>query len=145
MKRRESEPWMSATDYAHSLQGLGINLISADLDRALQFQQEVLGIEVIYSDADFATHRGFGSDWMIHADHTYACHPLEATLSHIPRCGGTVELRLHGCDPDIAETRARERGFDVLQPATDKPHGLREAYLLDGDGYLWVPDVPVPA
>ena len=24
----------------------------------------------------------------------------------------------------------------------DKPHGLREAYLVDVDGYVWVPDVP---
>ena len=127
MKRREGEPWMPATDYAHSLRGLGVNLVSADLNRALEFQREVLGVEIIYSDADFAALRGFGSEWMIHADHTYTGHPLETLLGQIPKRGGTVELRLHGCDPDI-----------------DRPHGLREAYLLDGDGYLWVADVPVP-
>ncbi len=30
----------------------------------------------------------------------------------------------------------------VLAGAMDKPHGLREAYILDDSGYLWVPDVP---
>jgi len=25
----------------------------------------------------------------------------------------------------------------------DKPHGLREAYLIDPDGYIWVPDTPL--
>ena len=144
MKQREGEPWMPAIDYAHSLRGLGVNLVSADLNRALEFQREVLGVEIIYSDADFAALRGFGSEWMIHADHTYTGHPLETLLGQIPKRGGTLELRLHGCDPDIAESRARERGFNVLQRATDRPHGLREAYLLDGDGYLWVADVPVP-
>ena len=32
-------------------------------------------------------------------------------------------------------------GGGVLQEATDKPHGLREAYLYDPDGYVWVPSV----
>jgi len=27
--------------------------------------------------------------------------------------------------------------------AADKPHGRREAYIRDPDGYIWVPDVPV--
>lgn len=56
-----------------------------------------------------------------------------------------IELRLHGCDPDAAEARARARDTIVLAGAMDKPHGLREAYLIDPDGYVWVPDVPVAA
>src|SRR3990172_2216459 len=50
-------------------------------------------------------------------------------------------LRPHGRDPDEAEAAARRLGFPVLAGATDKPHGLREAFLLDADGYLWVPDI----
>jgi hypothetical protein len=34
-------------------------------------------------------------------------------------------------------------GFTVLANAQDKPHGLREAFIIDADGYLWVPDMPV--
>jgi hypothetical protein len=34
-------------------------------------------------------------------------------------------------------------GYEVIAPASEKGHGLREVYLRDGDGYLWVPDVPV--
>jgi hypothetical protein len=30
----------------------------------------------------------------------------------------------------------------VVAGPTNKPHGLREAYILDPEGYLWVPDVP---
>ncbi len=45
--------------------------------------------------------------------------------------------------PDEAEAAARRLGFTVLQGAMDKPHGLREAFLIDADGYLWVADVPL--
>jgi hypothetical protein len=30
----------------------------------------------------------------------------------------------------------------VLAETQDKPHGLRECYLVDPDGYVWVPGVP---
>jgi catechol 2,3-dioxygenase-like lactoylglutathione lyase family enzyme len=129
--------------YGQSLQGLTINLISADLERALIFQHDVLGADIVYHDTDFAVVRGYGAEWMIHADHTYDSHPLNATLAKLAHRGGTVELRLHGCDPDKAQAHAIAQDFTVLQSASDKPHGLREAYLLDSDGYLWVPDVPV--
>ena len=134
---------MAADVYGQSLQGLTINLISNNLERALIFQQVVLGADIIYHDPDFAAVRGYGAEWMIHADHTYDNHPLNATLAQMTHRGGAVELRLHGCDPDIAQAHAITHEFTVLQSASDKPHGLREAYLLDSDGYLWVPDVPV--
>jgi hypothetical protein len=54
-----------------------------------------------------------------------------------------TEIRLHGCDPDQAEARPRKRGDTVLAGTVDKPHGLREVYLVDPDGYLWMPNIPV--
>ena len=56
--------------------------------------------------------------------------------------GVGVELRLHGCDPDAAAARAKAGGHHVVAEPADKPHGLREAYIADPDGYVWVPDVP---
>ena len=44
---------------------------------------------------------------------------------------------------DLAAARAEAAGGTILQPPTDKPHGLREAYLLDPDGYVWVPSRPL--
>ena len=143
MKKRKKEPWLAADVYGQSLQGLTINLISENLERALIFQQVVLGADIVYHDTDFAVVRGYGAEWMIHADHTYDNHPLHATLAQMAHRGGAVELRLHGCDPDMAQAHAIAQDFTVLQSASDKPHGLREAYLLDSDGYLWVPDIPV--
>jgi hypothetical protein len=100
-----------------------------------------LRAEVVYSDPDFAVLRGFGAEWMLHADHTYQDHPLQSVLTGTSQRGAGAELRLHGCDPDQAEAAARRFGFAILVAATDKAHGLREAYLVDADGYVWVPDV----
>ena len=144
MKLRTGDPWMPAPDYGRSLRSLTINLLVRDIAAALPFHREVLGAEVVYSDADFAVLRYGAVEWMLHADHTYLAHPLHPSLAEVLPRGVGAELRLHGRDPDAAEAAARRRGFTVLAATTDKPHGLREAYLLDADGYLWVPDVPRP-
>jgi catechol 2,3-dioxygenase-like lactoylglutathione lyase family enzyme len=144
MKLRTGDPWIPAPQYSHTLQGLTLNLLVRDIARSLPFHREVLGAQVVYSDADFAVLRYGEVEWMLHADHTYLDHPLHASLSEeIPR-GVGAELRLHGRDPDEAEAVARRLGFVVLAGTIDKPHGLREAYLVDADGYLWVPDIPSP-
>jgi catechol 2,3-dioxygenase-like lactoylglutathione lyase family enzyme len=143
VKKRVGEPWMPAPEYGRSLEGLGVNLLVRDIDRAVAYQKEVLAADVVYADADFAVLTGYGASWMLHADHTYADHPLSGSLAPEQARGIGIELRLHGCDPDAAEARARAREATVLAGALDKPHGLREAYLVDPDGYLWVPDVPV--
>lgn len=141
MKLRTGNPWMSGADYGRSLTGLSVNLLVRNLERALLFQREVLGASVVYSDPDFAVLQACSGEWMLHADHTYQGTALLKLIGAVEQRGAGVELRLHGRDPDEAEAAARRLGFTVLAPATDKPHGLREAYVLDDDGYVWVPDV----
>ena len=143
MKRSTTDPWMPAPAYGRSLEGLTVNLLVRDVDEALAFHREVLGAEVVYSDPDFAVLRRGAAEWMLHADHTYSDHPLRGSLEGDLVRGIGAELRLHGRDPDEAEAAARRLGYTVLDGAADKPHGLREAYLIDADGYLWVPDVPL--
>jgi len=146
MKMRTGDPFMPADEYGRSLPGgLGVNLLVAEIERSVAFQTEVLGAETVYCDPDFAVMRFGGIEWMLHADHTYRDHPMSGVVSGLEARGAGVELRLHGCDPDAAEARARERGDIVLAGALDKPHGLREAFLVDPDGYVWVPDVPKKA
>jgi len=144
-KRSTTTPWMPAAAYGRSLEGFGVNLLVRDIARALAFHTEVLDAETIYSDVDFAALRFGAAQWMLHADHTYDTHPLGASLGADVVRGLGVELRVHGRDPDAAEAAARRLDFHVLQGATDKPHGLREAFLVDDDGYLWVPDIALPA
>ncbi|MEE8275414.1 MAG: VOC family protein [Alphaproteobacteria bacterium] len=143
MKLSTRDPWMPAPDYGRSLEGLTINLLVSDVAAALAFHREVLDAEVVYDDPDFAVLRRGSAEWMLHADHTYKDHPLHGSLTGELARGIGAELRLHGRDPDEAEAAARRLGFTVLQGAMDKPHGLREAFLIDADGYLWVADVPL--
>ena len=142
MKLRTGSLWMPAPDYSRSLKGLSVNLLVRDVGKAILFQREVLGAKVIYSDPDFAVMQGYGGEWMLHADHTYDQHAVKGLLANATQRGAGVELRLHGCDPDQAELIARRLGFKVIAGAATKSHGLREAFLMDADGYVWVPDVP---
>lgn len=153
MKKRGADetPFMAAPDYGRSLTGLSVNLLVRDIPRAVAFQCQVLGATKVYADADFAVLRwtppGGGpaapAEWMLHADHSYADHPLLALTGDGAVRGAGAELRLHGCDPDAAAARAAALGFAVLAAPADKPHGLREAYIADPDGYVWVPDTPL--
>jgi catechol 2,3-dioxygenase-like lactoylglutathione lyase family enzyme len=140
VKLRTGDPWMPSPEYSKTLAGLTVNLLTAHIERALQFQRDVLGCDIVYSDPDFIVVSGYGAGWTFHADHTYSNHPFGAhTVASAVR-GRGVELRVHGCDPDRAEAAAHTLGFVVLSPPTDKGHGLREAHLVDADGYTWVPD-----
>lgn len=135
---------MPAPDYGKTLTGLGINLLSRDIDRALIFQREVLSADLLHEDPDLLIVRGYSSNWMVHADHTYDKHPMLTDAWSSSRRGAGIELRLHGCDPDISSAKALEFGFVVLDGPRDQPdHGLREAHILDADGYVWVPDLPL--
>ena len=134
---------MPPPDYGKNLTGLGINLLSRDIDRALIFQREVLGADLLHEDPDLLIVRGYSSNW-VHADHTYDKHPMLADTQSSSRRGAGIGLRLHGCDPDIAAAKALVLGFVVLDGPRDQPdHGLREAHILDADGYVWVPDLPL--
>ncbi|MDA0996981.1 MAG: hypothetical protein O2944_02095 [Proteobacteria bacterium] len=143
MKLRQGDPWMPADRFGRSLSGLGVNLLVPSIEAQRQFHVEVLAGDEVYADPDFAVYSGFGAVWMLHADHTYNDHPLSGSLKGDLARGIGCEIRLHGRDPDAAEAKARALGYDVLAGAIDKPHGLREAYILCPAGYLWVPDVPI--
>lgn len=145
MKKRDSEPWMTAPDYGRSLKGFGVNLLVRDVARAQDFLREVLLLETVYADADFAVLRHAGHDIILHADHTYGAHPLLALTGDGAIRGAGAELRLYGLDPDAAEARALARGDTVLAESRDKPHGLRECYIADPDGYIWVPSAALSA
>ena len=144
MKKATSIPFMAAPDYGQSLTGFSFNLLSTDLARALQFQRDVLQVTLLHEDEDLLIVEGFGANWMVHADHTYDKHALLADTLNEKRRGAGIELRLHHCDPDATAARAIELEFRVLDgPRDQTDHGLREAHIIDGDGYVWVPDVPL--
>jgi len=132
-----------AATYGRALTGIGINLLVDCMARSLAFLHQVMNLEPVYADADFAIMRHDGMEFMLHSDASYHNNPLLGLVEDGAVRGVGVELRLYGIDPDLAVQRAQVQGYHVLQAAADKPHGLREAYILDPNGYVWVPSVAI--
>ena len=78
MKKREGDPWVSPPVYGRSLRGLGVNMLVRDTARTVAFARDVLGLTIVYVDADLAVLRHGEHEWMAHADHTYDAHAAAA-------------------------------------------------------------------
>jgi len=138
-RKRSGDPWMPAPKFARELKGLTVNLLVKDVAASVPFFGEVLGLELLYGDPDFAAFRGpDGWHMMLHADHTLDHSPLETARLSAPGKRGTgAEIRIMGLDPDAVEARARAGGFTINAPATTYPHGWREVRVEDGNGYMF--------
>jgi uncharacterized glyoxalase superfamily protein PhnB len=123
--------------------GLGVNLLVRDVAAAARWQAEVLEAEILWAEDHFAALRACGAVWQLHSDWSYRGHAMRSALEGVEARGAGVELRLYGADPDACETRARAVGAIVLSGAADKPHGLREAHIVDPEGYVWAPSAPL--
>ena len=133
---------MSAAQYGRRLSGLSVNLIVRDVARSLPFYTDVLGLRRLYGDEDYAALERDGMRVQLHADHAYAGMPWAPELGAGVRRGLGAEIRLLGIDPDSAERVARDRGFRVLIGTRSTPHGWRECYVEDPDGYVFALGTP---
>lgn len=136
---------VSPEDFGAGLRGMGLNLLVRDVQAHLEFLTNLFGMAVFQPSADFAILRYGDQVFQLHSDGTFANHPLSGLLPDNPPRGTGIELRLYETDPDQAAARATELGAVVLQAPKNKPHGLREAVILDPDGYAWVPSRPLTA
>jgi predicted enzyme related to lactoylglutathione lyase len=133
---------VDADAFGRSLSGIGLNLLVRDVQAECTFLAEVFGMRSHQVTADFAIVTYGNQVFQLHSDGTYHANPLLNLLPETPPRGAGLEIRLYDSDPDEAVQRAEAFGATVLQVATDKPHGLREAYILCADGYAWVPSRP---
>ena len=130
---------VKAAEFGASLKGMGLNLLVRDVLASASFLRDVFGMKVFQPTADFAILTYGDQVFQLHSDATFHSHPLPSLLPEAGPRGGGIELRLYETDPDEAAKRAEDRGAVILQSPADKPHGLRECVILDGDGYAWVP------
>ena len=134
---------VSAGEFGAALRGLGVNLLVPDMRAEVAFLTGTFAMTAHRVSADFAILVTGGTVFQLHADGTYAGNPYLGLLPETPPRGAGAELRLYDVDPDDAVSRAEAAGCHILQPPTDKPHGLREAYILSPAGYCWVPSRPL--
>ncbi|EDZ45281.1 conserved hypothetical protein [Rhodobacterales bacterium Y4I] len=131
-----------ADSFGRSLRGIGINLLVRDVPAEVAFLETVFGMKGHQVSKDFAIVTYGGQVFQLHSDGTYADNPLLGLLPENPPRGAGIEIRLYDTDPDAAAARAEAAGLTILQAPADKPHGLREAYILCDNGYAWVPSRP---
>lgn len=133
---------IDAETFGRSLRGIGLNLLVSDVQRQIVFLETVFDMKAHQPTADFAIMQHGDVVFQLHADGTYHSNPLLGLLPENPPRGAGIEIQLYHTDPDQAVHRAKALGATVLQDPTDKPHGLREAYVLCENGYAWVPSIP---
>lgn len=132
----------SGADYGAALTGLGLNLLVSSVSENVDFLSSVMGLHVKYADEDFAIMAYQDMEFMLHADATYSDNPLLSLTGDGVIRGAGVELRLYGVDPESAAIKAAAKDYFIMQEPTVKAHGLREAYIVGPDGYVWVPSLP---
>lgn len=127
-------------EFGHALRAISVNLLCRDVLAEVAFLVAVFGMTAHRVSRDFAILLHAGQPLQLHADVTYASHPLPGLLPGSGPRGAGIEIRLHEADPDLAAERAEAAGGVVLQGPTDKAaHGLREAVILSPSGYAFVP------
>jgi len=134
---------IKADAFGRSLKGIGLNLLVRDVPGQCAFLETVFGMKPYQVSADFAIVTYGDQVFQLHSDGTYHSHPLLGLLPESPPRGAGIEIRLYDTDPDSAVQKAEAAGAMILQPPADKPHGLREAYILCENGYAWVPSRPL--
>ena len=131
---------VAAEDFGRALSGIGLNILVRDVRAQAAFLARVFGMRAHRLSADFAIIAYHAQVFQLHADRTYGANPLLSLLPEAGARGAGAEFRLYETDPDEAAARAAGfAGATILQPPTDKPHGLRECYILCANGYAWVP------
>lgn len=130
---------VSAGDFGASLRGLGLNILVRDVIAEAKFLENLFQMTSHRVTADFAIMRYGDQVFQLHSDSTYHSNPLPSLLPEAGARGGGAEFRLYDTDPDAACAGAQELGAHVLDAPKNKPHGLREAYILCENGYAWVP------
>ena len=130
---------VDADSFGRSLRGIGLNLLVRDVLEESAFLCDVFGMTAHQATGDFAILRYGDQLFQLHSDGTYGENPLLGLLPESPPRGAGIEIRLYDSDPEDAVARAEAAGGMILQAPTDKPHGLREAYILCPNGYAWVP------
>ncbi|MFK7752687.1 MAG: VOC family protein [Sedimentitalea sp.] len=133
---------VSAEAFGAGLRGIGLNLLVRDVLEECRFLETVFGLTCHRKSADFAIVSYGDQVFQLHSDGTYHSNPLLGVLPETPPRGAGLEIRLYDSDPEEATARAEAFGAHVLQGPTDKPHGLRECYILCENGYAWVASRP---
>ena len=139
----EAMQHMKAAEVGRVLRGFGLKRFCRQVIPLADSIAPALEMRVIRANDDYAIIVGpkVAERLIIqlHAVSTYHVNPLPSLLPEVGARGAGAEFRLFDMDLDAANHWAEVAGWHILQPPTDKPHGLRECFLLILEGYCWGP------
>ena len=118
---------LSAPDY--------LILIVEDLDRALRFYVDVLGLRLGHRSGDYAQLDTGTTRLALYTRSAMAKALSMALDPPAPRAPG-FEIGFKVADVDAAFSELIARGAQPMVPPTDRFWGQRTAYLRDPDGHL---------
>ncbi len=115
-----------------------------DLARCTTFYRDILGLQVVESDADSISFR-LGNQYFLLLEVGAAARLLgEDTPLQIE--GGPHGLLAAGvADVDTAYAELLAKGVTFRRPPTSQSWGLRTAHFVDPDGHLWEINQPIEA
>jgi lactoylglutathione lyase len=121
-------------------------LFTADLTRARDFYQNVMGLEHVHGTDDVDAYFKIGSDGLMlisnaTADDLLSTGDVDSERSR----GARFVMATEVADVDAAYAELRERGARFLRVPEDRPWGLRCAHFADPDGNVWEIHTPVAA
>ena len=119
------------------LTGLGaVTLFTEDLPASRTFYGDVLGLELLFSDADSAAYRLGGT--VLNLLRVEAAGELVTPLpvGH-PGHGARAMFTLPVEDTDAACAELTRRGVTLLNGPIDRPWGQRTAAIADPAGNVW--------
>jgi catechol 2,3-dioxygenase-like lactoylglutathione lyase family enzyme len=112
-----------------------IVLLVEDLDRALQFYTEVLGLRLGHRSGDYAQ-LDTGATRLALYTRTAMAKTLGTSLETPAVNAPGFEIGFKVADVDAAFTEMVARGASPAVPPTDRFWGQRTAYVRDPDGHL---------
>jgi lactoylglutathione lyase len=127
MPANESNLNLSAPDY--------LILIVADLDRALGFYVDVLGLRLRHRSGDYAQ-LDTGTTRLALYTRSAMAKTLAMALDSPPSNAPGFEVGFKVTNVEAAFNELIARGAHPVMPPTDRFWGQRTAYLRDPDGHL---------
>ena len=121
-------------------------LFTADLRRARDFYQNVMGLEHVHGTDGIDAYFKIGSDGlMLISDNTAGDLLSPGDVDRDPSRGARFVMATEVADVDAAYAELRDRGAQFLRVPEDRPWGLRCAHFKDPDGNVWEIHTPVSA
>jgi lactoylglutathione lyase len=122
-------------------------LFVADLARARDFYQNVMGLEFAFSSGEGVdAYFKIGADGLMLIAHEIADDLISAAdVDHAAARGARFVMATDVGDVDAAYQELRAKGVEFLRAPEDRPWGLRCAHFKDPDGNVWEIHAPVSA